>query len=186
MKHKTQQEWLKDVDIDQNVNGLATLTQTLKNALNKRWFASQVVQPVVYIGTYNHATGKYELNSNYQSAILILTDVAVHTLTCPDGFRYKVTFVTSAEGGFATRNFTMSAQLSGITIMMLAASGVMAVGVPQVLIGSPFCINNAGTFNPAIPNPIVMNPGDSLSVTQAGWIVGDGHSTAFVYEVEVI
>ena len=177
--------WLNKIDKDQKLTKLSDLLLTRVDDL-RRWFRSSVLQPVFVMGNYNSNTGLIELGCCKQGVTNFVTDVALHTLTCPLKRRYKVKFVSSEEGGFATRAYSLTGMIEGSGISFLGVGGVMAAGVSQILVGTPLCINNAGTFNPGIPGPITLNPGDTLSVTMSGWVGGDGHNTAFIYDEEVI
>jgi len=181
-----QSQYLKNVEDDQNVNTIVDIMLTVKNTIGKKYFWSKMLNNFFHFGKYNQSTGRIELSNVEQGIATLATDVATHTLTCPANRRYHVKFCSSVEGGFATRAYSLAAVQSGTTVNYLAAGGVMAVGIAQVLIGTPFCINNAGAFNPAIPNPITLNPGDTLGITMDGLIAGDGHHTYWVYDVERI
>lgn len=75
-------KWLRKVDEDQNLSGLNNMDLTLRNGPHKPFFVSQVIQPVVSVGSYDNITGRYEPGSGERGAILIETStVSAQTTT---------------------------------------------------------------------------------------------------------
>lgn len=65
---ETQAQWLKEIEPDQNIEGIETAILPDLRARFKKWFHSHVIQPTVALARYNPLTGKYELGPEDRNA----------------------------------------------------------------------------------------------------------------------
>lgn len=72
---ETQAQWLKEIEPDQNIEGIETAILPDLRARFKKWFSSHVIQPTVALARYNPITGKYELGPEDRNADTLVTSV---------------------------------------------------------------------------------------------------------------
>lgn len=178
---KQQQEWLRKIELDQNIVGLETIEDTLKNEAFRKWFLSQVLSPTINMGHYNNDTGRIVLNAAIPGLSFNTAAVATHTLTVPAGSTYRV-----IAGAFVnnTRNYggTLTASIGGQAMtFMSSAAGSTTLGRWCIWIGSAGL--NASNAYPGIAGPVVLAAGDTITFTDASFVAGDDMEFYFFYEV---
>jgi len=182
MAGKQQSEWLKEIDDDQNVNGLERLTTTLKNALNKHWFHSQVIQPTTQLFQYNSVTGRYEtMFSDTQTITANTANAATSTLTCPAGRSYKVYWATRNNATRAA-TYTLDAVINGVALALIPDDGqTIAINEARLFFG-PSSYLDLGTLGHIVLPYIILQPGDTLTITDTTWVALDGQTTNWIYQ----
>jgi hypothetical protein len=186
MRKENQQQWLREIDNDQNVQGINTLDDTQKDGAGKRWFPSQVIQPGIVLGHYNPSEGRYELVTPYYGEHTLVyddTSASTYTLTAPAGHRYRVVWFAHFN---ITRASTITAQatIGGVTAAAFASSvsaNTVAIGRWAVAVGGM----SSGATNTS-PMEVVLNPGDSITITDTTFVAADTVGNVALYWDEVI
>jgi len=182
-KPKGQAEWLKDIEPDQNVIGINTLDETRKDEAGRKYFVSQVLQPGIEFGRYDRNTGKYTL-SQY-NAMVVSQNVAAQaalTLTNPttSGVFYRV-HVAGIMNSTRLSARVLSGTIGGTAITSLAYQGAGLQSRTDILLGSAGPTST--TISSGIAGPIILSPGDSLTLTDGSFVAGDSMLHFFIYEV---
>lgn len=177
-------KWLKNIESDQNANGIERIWLTIRNELRRKWFVSQSVAPTIKIGEYNSYTGKFEPIRGSQAIQYSTVSLGTNSLTCPSGHRYIVKYASILNSTTGT-GVTLSGSINGSAITLLTYAATVT-GVNMVTIGMPFTIDAVAGFFPAIMNPIELNPGDSLTMTSDGFVALDAMQYVWVYEDVVL
>lgn len=185
---KPQAEWLKNVDGDQNVQGLGSLDDSARNDARRKWFLSQQIVPAVIVGELDTATGKITTSGNKTiprtSTSVLATSSATHTLTCPAGHAYKVIYASARDettGPAYTLTYTPNGQTAGVIRTyvgnMIAAKTYALLGGTEILTDP-----GAGIYYSNINGPLWMRPGDALVITNANYVALDVCYQLFIYE----
>lgn len=171
-KPKTQSEWLRQIDPDQNVTGLGTLVNALKNGVFKKWFLSQLISPVVAIARYNPVTGHLELgpeDRNEYTIYLEGTSAANTDITITNGETWEI-------WAFMKHNGTQAAYAR----LFYSADGV---NFYPFSCGGATGLNLAFAHNGSSSGPIRIT-GDGTRVLRAGlnaFAGGDTCRTTLIY-----
>lgn len=176
-------KWLEKIEEDQNVKGIDTLDDTVKNDYGRHWFLRQDIAPNLDMGVYNSTNGRFEKSHGSWRAT---TFSAAHptvsnTLTAPAGHLYRVHFAYISDD-FTNYQVNMTGSINGQAVAFLSLSTAMTAGVNFIAIGIPFNIDNAGGLTPAIPSVIELRSGDTAAMTITGAVGGDTIAGGWVYE----
>jgi len=182
---KTQQEWLRKVELDQNVVGLETIEDTLKNEEFRKWFMSQVLNGTFKMGYYNATTGRFELGAHIPEQTVQYSAVSAdaNTFTVPAGARGVKVHVAMTEND--TRNYgaVLSGTINGTAVANLftAAAASATSGRSLVMVGAA---GPTGATNlSGLSGPIVLLPGDSLTMTLNNFVAADTVFHTWIFEV---
>lgn len=174
-KPETQQQWLREIDKDQNVSGLTTLSMALKNGPFKKWFVSQVIQPTAEFSVYDPGTGRMVLGGIAPpQAFVQYTAVSAgsDTLDAPAGYYYIVT-LAYLQNETRAGTVQMSGVIQGTAMAAIADSGAGAMTVNE----TEYSIGGAtGTSGYAgIAGPVILDGdlGDELTQTNVNYVAAD-------------
>lgn len=174
-------KWLEKIEEDQNVKGIETLDDTIKNDYGRHWFLRQDLSPTIETGVYNSVTGRINKRYGKYATSANTTSQATHTLTCPAGRRYIVTHAGYSNGNRATVG---SLTLNGGVITNGTTAGGAAI--MWNMIGSTVSgQSNALAFNQSIQT-LVLEEGDVLVITDGSFVAADTMRHYFRYEEVVL
>lgn len=165
-----QNEHLKHIEEDQSIEGIETVDDTLKNQPGRKWFNSQVLQPVIIVGGYSETDGRYFLgnwreNMVPNSQFNTTAALGSNTLTCPAGHRYRVYYAHGANYTAAAVS-VLSGSIGGNAVVAFRGAPALTDN-PIVVIGGTSAVDAvAGTYNNTV-NEIWLNAGDTLTQTIA-------------------
>ena len=176
---------LERVEDDQSVSGIDRLIATVRSGIGRKWFSSQELKPTIPTMKYNSITGRYEYRNGNQLVIANGGSAATDVLTCPAGRRYIVRFISSSNDTTDTR-YNMAGVIGGTAIDFLITGDATDGTRIAILVGAPFYVPVLGmaTLETAILNPIVLDAGDTLTITQVDYVALDG--TVYNYIIEEI
>ena len=189
-----QSEWLKDITKDQNIENLDHITLTRWDGL-RRWFASRILQPTFDMGYYDTSTGSIVLgvptttfsDLPRESEIdTSTTSAATYTLTCPAGHRYVVTACGYSNGTRVTAGQLELTKSGGAAKILLKGTTAGLATYVWKLIGAYNSASNAAGFNSSIEGPIILGPGDVLTIRDNSFVAADTMYYYFMYQDVVL
>lgn len=172
-------EFLK-VKSEQLVKRLSEMTINEREINN--FFESRELKPIMEILKFDSVSDKYAFKHGKISATTLSTDADTHTLTCPANRRYRLLYIASANGSRGIQ-IDLSGTIGGTTVYYFTdAAALPGAGEYHVITASIF-LDSAGNPHPTIPWGVIeLQPGDTISVVDLGYVAADGHITTFIYE----
>lgn len=176
---KSASEWLNKVTQDQNIEKLTDAELPTLTSI-RRWFRSQIIQPLYALGHYNVGEGRFRLGDKiYNNRLVILkgTDgAASQTFT----FTYDViVYLVAAVNDRAERfRITIGDGVSTIPIDMQGNTAAASYGV-SLLPGG--IMTGAGVSSGAIPAPFPLPAGWSIVITPNNFVAADATEYWIVY-----
>ena len=171
MKGKQQQEWLREVDLDQNIQGLEQIEQTIKNEETRKWFLSQMLAGNVAFARYNPVTGFIELGAEDRNAhtfVLSTTSAQNTDFVIPDGQVWEVV-------GIAARDLT-----TGSSWRWHYWDGATAHSIPcnQVMTAAVTTQQSIGMFH---KTRVLGNGTIAIRATAVNFVAADNLSVMLTY-----
>lgn len=149
-KGKNANEWLNEITKDQNLEKLEDVQLTGLRGL-RRWFASRILGYNFNMGYYDHVADRIVPGpfSPSLSSEFTTTSAAASTLTCPAGYKIKITFagavnatqistvsLTVTVGGI-TPNFPLVTRTVTSTTELLSVIGGSSMGATGLMYTLP-------------------------------------------------
>ena len=192
MNGRSMKDWLRNVFVDQNLNDLEHIDQTVMNGV-RRWFRSQTLIPTLDTGHYDTASGKYTLGPPSPSVIdakNIVTETTVSTaslatvtVTVPAGHAWKMILASNRNSDRAHESTLTYTPNGGVASVFQSQALVLVDSTDSLLGGSKIGTTITGS---TMNGPLWMQAGDTLTITDDTFVAVDDVRKDFIYEDYVI
>lgn len=176
-KPEGQAKWLEKVEKDQNISGLNTLDDTLKNEAGRHWFPSQSIQPSIPVSYYDQINGYYVMGTPTTGRVYITrseVSQAVYTFTAQ--FRCRIIYLSHRND---TRAHGSTVSIKG-TELIGSAVTAFTQAREHPIIGGISNVDEAVVQG--LNSGIILEIGETLVHTDATFVAADVTERVIVYQ----
>lgn len=167
-----QQKHLERIEVDQSIQGIEQLDDTIRNDAGRHFFVSQAIQPGIDQGWYNPQTGRYVLGVPEHLTHTIDADntsAATSSWTVPTGRKWII------HGLFGSNNN----RATGLTVTI---GGVVCNRTANNSVTQTLSYHMIGSSGSAVmQSGLVLDAGTTIALTDQAFVAADVVNHTIVY-----